>query len=211
MFKIILAYIQFAVFKVLHFIRAHDKYLIVKSSAFAHLPQPNMKLESPECGLPGGVLLDHHTYLDGAKGGRFPELHWNSPPAGDVHEFVLICEDPDVPIPFMVFVHGLFFGIPSTCFVAYHDDTERNTNVSGRVTFAGWKYVPNLLGSSYVGACPPYGHGYHRYVFTIVALSEPLGLAHPDKASVACVKWAMEGKVIGWGQWVGQFKRHLPQ
>ncbi|OOF91579.1 hypothetical protein ASPCADRAFT_134125 [Aspergillus carbonarius ITEM 5010] len=211
MFALLLAYIQLVVFKVLYFIRDHDKYLIVKSAAFAHLPHPNMKLESPECGLPGGVLLDHHTYLDGAKGGKFPELRWNTPPAGDVKEFVLICEDPDVPIPFMVFVHGLFFAIPSTCFVAYHDDIEENPNVEGRVTFAGWKYVPNILGSSYVGARPPYGHGYHRYIFTIVALSEPLGLPHPDKASVASVKWAMEGKVIGWGQWVGQFKRHLPQ
>ncbi|GKZ28273.1 hypothetical protein AbraIFM66950_000085 [Aspergillus brasiliensis] len=211
MFSVILFYLQLWLFRLLYYVRGHDKYLVSKSAAFAHLSEPNMKLEAPECGLPGCSLLDHHTYLDLEKGGRLPELRWSMPRSGEAREFVLICEDPDVPIPTMVFVHGLFFEIPPTCFTAYDEDVEGNPHVTGRLTFAGWRYVPNLLGSSYIGASPPYGHGHHRYIFTIVALSEPLDIAYPDKATVSVIKQAMIGKVMGWGEWVGTFQRELPR
>ncbi|GLB02022.1 hypothetical protein AtubIFM57258_000435 [Aspergillus tubingensis] len=211
MFSVLFLYLQLLLFKMLYYVRGHDKNLITKSAAFAHLPEPNMKLEAPECGLPGCSLLDHHTYLDVEKGGRLPNLRWTIPRCGEAREFVLICEDPDVPIPSMVFVHGLFFEIPPTCFVAYDDDVDMNPNMPGRITLAGWKYVPNLLGSSYIGASPPYGHGYHRYIFTIVALSEPLDIAQPDKATVSVIKEAMAGKVIGWGEWLGTYQRTIPR
>ncbi|PWY89069.1 PEBP-like protein [Aspergillus heteromorphus CBS 117.55] len=211
MFALVLAYLQMILFKALYFIRNHDKNLICNSVAFKDHPEATINLESPECGLSGGILRDHHTCLDEDGQGKLPELRWNLPPTGQVAEFVLIVEDPDVPIPFMVFTHGLFFGIPATCLAAYNEDVEKNCNVDGRVTYAGWHFVPNLLGSAYVGAAAPYGHGFHRYVFTIVALSEPLQFVKPDKVTVGIMKAALVDKVLAWGQWVGHFKRPLPR
>ncbi|PYH87586.1 aconitase [Aspergillus ellipticus CBS 707.79] len=211
MFARLLAYLQLVLFQVLYLIRNHDEYLVTNSKAFKDHPQATINLEAPECGASGALLQDHHTCLDEDSNGKLPELRWNLPPTGEVAEFVLIIEDPDVPIPRMVFTHGLFFAIPATCLAAYHEDIEKNPTVPGRLTYAGWRFVPNLLGSSYVGAAAPYGHGYHRYVFTIVALSEPLQFAKPDKVTVGIMKEALVDKVLAWGQWVGHFKRPLPR
>lgn len=60
---------------------------------------------------------------------------------------------------------------------------------------------------AYCGAGAPYGHGSHRYVYTIVALNARLEFPHPEKVTKNDLKRAMLGKVIGWGQWVGTFER----
>lgn len=109
----ILHYIQYTLGWLFYPIRGHDSYQIIFTCAFKDLPEPNMTLDAIECGPSGSKMLLHHTCLAGDGTGCIPELQW-APPETDqsVKEYVLICEDLDVPIPFMVLHHGLFWGIP---------------------------------------------------------------------------------------------------
>ncbi|RJE20604.1 Phosphatidylethanolamine-binding protein [Aspergillus sclerotialis] len=167
-----------------------------------------MTLESIECGESGSSLLSHHTCLDEDSEGKFPELRWTAPPTGEVKEYALICEDLDLPIPYLVIHHGFFFNIPPSTTTACHTDiVHQEANVNAHVTNSGWVYIPNLKGTSYIGAAPPLGHGPHRYVFTIIALDSPLNLSSHDKVTKEQMKDAMIGKVMGWGQWTGVFER----
>ncbi|KAL3453032.1 phosphatidylethanolamine-binding protein [Aspergillus insuetus] len=209
--SIIINYLIFAFSKLLYRIRGHDSRQIINHISFREHPQANMILEAPECGHSGSPLLPDNTCIGENKPGRLPELRWRTPSDLDVKQYVLICEDLDAPIPFSIITHGLFFGIPSTAKEAYHDDIEQDMNCTGRLTLAGWGFVPNMLGSTYTGPAAPLGHGVHRYVYTIIALDEPLHFDRPDKVTKSQVKRAMIGKVIGWGQWVGHFERPWPR
>jgi phosphatidylethanolamine-binding protein (PEBP) family uncharacterized protein len=207
----ILDYLQCALGKLLYRVRGHDSKQIIRSAAFKDLPEPNMTLEAPECGPTGSVLLDFHTCLAEDSKGRFPELRWTPPPQGDVKEYVLICEDIDLPIPRLVIHHGLFYGIPPTTTTATHADIKQKKDAGERLTRSNWKYVPNLTGNSYIGPAPPRGHGLHRYIFTIIALNEPLQFDQGEQVNKQMIKEAMVGKVIGWGQWVGLWERPWPK
>ncbi|KAB8269260.1 hypothetical protein BDV30DRAFT_229958 [Aspergillus minisclerotigenes] len=140
----------------------------------------------------------------------FPELSWTPPPKVQVKEYILISEDIDPPIPRFVVMHGLFYAIPPTITGVLPDDTEQDRNTKHHITRSGWRYIPNLRGSSYIGPAPPLGHGVHRYIFTIVALSEPLRFDRSQRVSKRHIAKAMVGKVAGWGQWVGHFERPWP-
>ncbi|KAB8219810.1 hypothetical protein BDV33DRAFT_231385 [Aspergillus novoparasiticus] len=140
----------------------------------------------------------------------FPELRWTPPPKVEVKEYILISEDIDPPIPRFVVMHGLFYAIPPTITGVLPEDTEQDRNTKDHITRSGWRYVPNLRGSSYIGPAPPLGHGVHRYVFTVVALSEPLRFDRSQRVSQRQIATAMVGKVAGWGQWVGHFERPWP-
>ncbi|KAE8311765.1 hypothetical protein BDV41DRAFT_565520 [Aspergillus transmontanensis] len=140
----------------------------------------------------------------------FPELRWTPPPKVEVKEYILISEDIDPPIPCFVVLHGLFYAIPPTITGVLPDDTEQDRNTKDHITRSGWRYVTNLRGSSYIGPAPPLGHGVHRYIFTVVALSEPLRFDRSQRVSQRQIATAMVGKVVGWGQWVGHFERPWP-
>ncbi|KAL3433279.1 phosphatidylethanolamine-binding protein [Aspergillus tetrazonus] len=203
--------ITFALSRILYRIRGHDSRQILKHRAFRHYPEPNIILEAPECGQSGSHLLPNHTCLDDGKVGKMPELRWRPPSHLNVKQYVLVCEDLDAPIPFSIITHGLFFGIPPTTTEAFPDDIEQDRNCAGRLTLAGWGYVPNMRGTPYIGAAAPLGHGVHRYVYTIIALNEPLHFDRPDKVTKRQIKKALVGKVIGWGQWTGHFERPWPR
>jgi phosphatidylethanolamine-binding protein (PEBP) family uncharacterized protein len=64
----------------------------------------------------------------------------------------------------------------------------------------------NRRGTVFAGPRPVLGHGLHRYMFDVVGLREPLvGLG--DGATKEEVGKAVEGKVVGWGRWMGTFER----
>ncbi|KAL4938121.1 hypothetical protein BDV06DRAFT_201650 [Aspergillus oleicola] len=207
----IINWIIYVISKLLYRIRGHDSRQIINHVAFKDHPEPNMILEAPECGRSGSHMLSNHTCLADDKVGKIPELRWRTPAHLDVKQYVLICEDLDAPIPFYIVTHGLFFGIPPTTTEAYPDDIEEDKNCAGHLTLAGWGFVPTMMGSSYIGAAAPLGHGAHRYIYTIIALNEPLYFDRPDKVRKSHVKQAMIGKVIGWGQWTGHFERPWPR
>ncbi|KAF7625161.1 phosphatidylethanolamine-binding protein [Aspergillus flavus] len=205
----ILIYLQYFLGRLLYRIRGHDAGQIIRTAAFEQLPMSNMQLEATECGPSGSLMLPHHTCVAADKNGSFPELRW-TPPKVQVKEYILISEDIDPPIPRFVVMHGLFYAIPPTITGVLPDDTEQDRNTKDHITRSGWRYVPNLRGSSYIGPAPPLGHGIHRYIFTIIALSEPLRFDRSQRVSKRHIAKAMVGKVAGWGQWVGHFERPWP-
>ncbi|KAJ5183936.1 Phosphatidylethanolamine-binding protein PEBP [Penicillium capsulatum] len=193
-------------------IRGHDSRQIILTSAFKDLPEPNMTLDATECGPSGSKLLLHHTCLAEDGIGCMPDFQW-TPPETDqpVQEYVLICEDLDLPIPFLVIHHGLFWGIrPSVTRAGARDASIQQTGPNVYKTIPGWNFIPNLRGTPYIGAAAPLGHGPHRYVFTIIALNARLDFPQPQSISKSDIKRGMVGKVIGWGQWTGIFERPWP-
>lgn len=73
----------------------------------------------------------------------------------------------------------------------------------------GFRYGENRRGNVYIPPRPLLNHGVHRYLYFIVALSEPLpeALTKSKKASRKDIGDAIEGKVLGWGSWMGQCER----
>ena len=207
--SVFLQFLQYLLGRLLYPIRSHDSRQIIYCPAFNDISQPNMTIECDECGPSGSKMLPNHTCIADNGIGCFPELRW-APPASTapVKEYVLICEDIDLPIPFLVIHHGLFWAIPPTATSAGPKEVELSQNSSDSYqTNAGWHFVPNAMGASYIGPGPPLGHGSHRYVFTIIALNEPLVFQRPEKTTKSDIKNAMVGKIIGWGQWIGTFER----
>ncbi|HEY4428951.1 MAG TPA: YbhB/YbcL family Raf kinase inhibitor-like protein [Solirubrobacteraceae bacterium] len=124
-----------------------------------------------------------------------PPLAWHGVPE-NAAELVLIVEDPDAPLSRPV-VHLALAGIPPDLGGFAEGDLNAGSRYgSGRGSF-------RRLG--YAGPRPIPGHGKHRYVFQLYALSQPSGLGPgaPPKAIVAAIK----GTVIARGRLVGTYER----
>jgi Raf kinase inhibitor-like YbhB/YbcL family protein len=111
---------------------------------------------------------------------RMPALSWTAAPPTTA-EFELTVEDPDAPGG--PFAHWVVTGIPATA-----------TSIPATgATDNGWR-----------GPCPPAGPAHH-YVFTLYAVSRPLGLS--PGASPARVRDAANGVTRGVGRLVGLYQR----
>ncbi|MEU9994642.1 YbhB/YbcL family Raf kinase inhibitor-like protein [Streptomyces sp. NPDC050848] len=121
-----------------------------------------------------------------------PPLDWSGVPEGTV-ELVLLCEDPDAPSG--TFLHWLVTGIDPTA----------SGVAEGQKPRAGLPW-PNGFGKvGWGGPLPPSGHGAHRYVFRLYALSEPLALH--DRPDVDKVHRAVQGRELAVGTLVGTYER----
>ncbi len=125
------------------------------------------------------MALDQEFQGFGCNGGnRSPQLSWRGAPEG-TEAFAITAYDPDAPTG-SGWWHWQLVNIPK------HIDTV-STGI-GRsdedLPFEGAFHISNDYGfAGFGGACPPKGHGVHRYQFTIYALSTPLEL--PENASGA--------------------------
>lgn len=107
-------------------------------------------------------------------------------------ELAVLVEDPDAPSG--TFTHWVMWGI----------DPDQSSLSEGEVP-AGAAQGKNDFGRrAYGGPFPPRGRS-HRYVFEILALSEPLGLA--AGASAADLRRATAGKVLASGRLTGRYQR----
>lgn len=93
--------------------RGRDEKSFYRSPAFADFPQPTIEMTSPDNG-PGSLaapakLRQEHS-ADGA--GIFPSLEWKAANVlqGKVKEWLLVCEDPDAPLPTPL-VHGWVYSL----------------------------------------------------------------------------------------------------
>lgn len=120
-----------------------------------------MQLRSPAF-EPGGRIPARYT-CDGED--VSPPLEWSEAPEG-TGAFALIVEDPDA----RGFVHWLLSDIPA-------DVTELPEGEGDTIGTPG---VNDFGRIGWGGPCPP--RGEHRYVFTLYALAEPLGLASGTSA-----------------------------
>lgn len=118
-----------------------------------------------------------------------PPLSFAAVPS-DVQELALLVEDPDAPGG--TFVHWVAWGIdPSHGGLAEGETPPGSgTNGFGR--------------QGYGGPCPPKGPA-HRYVFTVLALSEALDLR--PGASANDLRRAVANRMIAEGRMTGRYGR----
>ncbi|PDT86335.1 YbhB/YbcL family Raf kinase inhibitor-like protein [Sinorhizobium sp. BJ1] len=93
-----------------------------------------------------------------------PELKWSGTPSG-TKSFAIMAYDPDAPTG-SGWWHWTVFNLPA-------DATEIATGASGegKLPSGAIEGRTDFGSSGYGGACPPEGHGPHRYQFTVYALS----------------------------------------
>ena len=121
-----------------------------------------------------------------------PPLEWSGVPS-DAAELALVVEDPDAPGG--TFVHWVLWGLgagqPGLGRGQVPAGAREGRNDFGRI---GWG-----------GPCPPRGSDPHRYVFTLLALSDPLAVE--AGAPVDTVKRATEGMVLAEGRLTARYGR----
>jgi Raf kinase inhibitor-like YbhB/YbcL family protein len=121
-----------------------------------------------------------------------PPLAWSGVPDG-TRELALLVEDPDAPGG--TFVHWMAWGIPPG-----------GQGLEEGSVPEGTRQARNDFGpTGWGGPCPPKGRGAHRYVFTVVALAQPLTLE--QEASAKQFQEATKGTVVGRGRLTGTFGR----
>lgn len=121
-----------------------------------------------------------------------PPLEWSAVPGGAT-ELALVVDDPDAPGG--TFVHWVVWGL----------DAGVSGLGQGNVP-AGAREGRNGFGRvGWGGPCPPRGSDPHRYVFTLLALSD--ALAVDAGVSADRVKRAAAGKVLAEGRLTGRYGR----
>jgi Raf kinase inhibitor-like YbhB/YbcL family protein len=131
--------------------------------------------------------------------GGSPPLAWSNAPEG-TRSFALIVTDVDIPssrLHLMEFVHWVLYDLPG--------DTRA---LDARITLAELARLEAVMGRNgygqrdYVSPCPV--SGTHRYVYRLYALDvEDL---EPRRDSKGGVLKAMEGHILAYGEWIGEYQ-----
>jgi Raf kinase inhibitor-like YbhB/YbcL family protein len=125
-----------------------------------------------------------------------PPLSWSGVPAGTV-ELAIIMEDPDAPLPWP-FVH----------MIAYRIAADRVGFAAGDLARVarGMAFGRSTAGAQgYMGPRPIPGHGPHRYIFQILALSRCTAFSSAPKLKAFLD--GISGTVIGRGMLIGIYER----
>jgi phosphatidylethanolamine-binding protein (PEBP) family uncharacterized protein len=189
--------------------RGLDAKLFTKGPAFNACPTPTIGITSPNCG-PSPATFDVDHTADGAA--LCPSLTWELPssiPASSVKEYLVVIQDADVPIHTPI-LHAAFYHIAPTRTSIANEDLEvvdKEGKTKGNILKGGFKFAKNLRNVVYAPPRPLKGHGPHRYFFFVIALSEGLGLEMSTPAKKDELIKACEGKVLGWGEWIGVANR----
>ncbi|KAB5570285.1 phosphatidylethanolamine-binding protein [Coniochaeta sp. 2T2.1] len=184
--------------------KGRDAKSFYTHSAFDNHKDQTIEITSPDLGSSPAALSVEYTY-DGV--GKIPSLKWKAPTemVGEVKEWLLVCEDPDAPLPTPI-AHGIYMGIPPDKTSVENADFEVQ-DASQCLVKGGFHYQPRR-GKVYIPPRPLMNHGPHRYFWQIVALSEPLDKefvkSKPTKEQIA---EAINGKVLSWGLWIGACER----
>lgn len=152
----------------------------------------------------GEFMSKNHEFIGFGCDGKnlSPHLKWQNPPKG-TKSFAITAYDPDAPTG-SGWWHWQVVNLPVTT-------TELATNAGStqkdRVP-AGSQQISNDYGlKGFGGACPPPGHGVHRYRFTVHALSvEKLEL--PENASGALTGYMINSNTIATSTIESLYKRN---
>ena len=121
-----------------------------------------------------------------------PELRWSGVPEG-TSSLALTCADPDAPAG--TFTHWVIWNL---------DPSMGGIAVDGVPT--GARQGRNDFGHiGYGGPCPPPGHGVHRYVFTLYAVSTEIEL--PEGATIVELRDALRGVTLTAAPLLGTYER----
>jgi Raf kinase inhibitor-like YbhB/YbcL family protein len=121
-----------------------------------------------------------------------PPLTWSGVPEGTA-ELVLLLEDPDGP------------GGTQVYWVLCGLDPARGGLEEGKVPAEAVGGKNDYGRTDWAGPCPPLGKA-HRYIFTLLALSELSGLAE-GASPRADLPYALSGKVLAQAQLTGKYAR----
>ncbi|XPF94357.1 YbhB/YbcL family Raf kinase inhibitor-like protein [Colwellia sp. RE-S-Sl-9] len=161
--------------------------LLVSASIFAG----SFTLTSKD--ITAGVLMNKTQVFNGfgCTGSNLsPQLKWSNAPK-DTKSFAITVYDPDAPTG-SGWWHWQIVNIPVTVTELATDAGNTKTNKAPK----GSMQIKSDFGSrGFGGACPPEGHGVHRYQFTVHALSvEKLEL--PEDASGALAGYMINANTI---------------
>lgn len=129
----------------------------------------------------GETLSPKHVYQGfGCNGENLsPQLAWSGAPK-ETQAYAVFAYDPDAPTG-SGWWHWQLVNLPA-------ETTELKTGAgkSGNTLLPqGAVQINNDFGSNdFGGACPPKGHGPHRYQFTVFALAKPLSVSENTKSAV---------------------------
>ncbi|WP_229506965.1 YbhB/YbcL family Raf kinase inhibitor-like protein [Pseudoduganella rivuli] len=135
-----------------------------------------------------------------AGGNASPQLSWTGAPAG-TEAFAVFAYDPDAPTG-SGWWHWQVVNIPKdvTTLAAGAGDPAKNATPGDSVS------IKNDYGvAGFGGACPPKGHGVHRYQFTVYALSKKLEL--PKEASGALAGYMVRAHALASSSIEALYKR----
>ena len=118
----------------------------------------------------GGTLPDAQVAPSHGGQGRSPALEWDA--VDGAVTYLVSCFDPDAPT-MSGFWHWVVYNLPAECTtLAEHAGASDEASLPAGAV-AGRN---EALGTEYLGAAPPAGHGPHRYYFTVSALDTALDL-----------------------------------
>lgn len=127
----------------------------------------------------------------GCDGGDLsPHLKWSNIPVG-TKSFAITAYDPDAPTG-SGWWHWQVVNIPLTTLEIATGSGSQNQN---SILEKAMQIENDYGGKSYGGACPPVGHGVHRYRFTVHALSVAK-LLLPEGASGALAGYMINAHTI---------------
>ncbi|EPR77273.1 Phospholipid-binding protein [Leifsonia rubra CMS 76R] len=159
---------------------------------------PSFVLESPDFSAGGTLPQWARSSIAHADGeDRSPTLHWHGFPSG-TKSFVLTVFDPDAPTG-SGWWHWAVLNIPASI-----ESLPQNAGSSDAGLLPnGAISLPNDLRlETFQGAAPPAGHGEHRYVFTLSALTVEL-LDIPRGSTPAMLGFSMRDHVVARAQLTG--------
>ena len=160
--------------------------LTLKSSDIAHGEFMNKKHEFEGFGCTGENIS--------------PQLSWSGVPEG-TESFALLVHDPDAPTG-SGWWHWQVINIDKSVRSLPRDAG----NIAGKLLPKGSLQIESDYGTAaFGGACPPPGHGAHRYRFTLYALSTKLDL--PQNASGALVGYMVNANSIASSSIEALYKR----
>src|SRR5205085_2267962 len=130
--------------------------------------------------------------------GLSPPLHWSGVPAMAT-SVVVVVEDADSPTP-QPLVHAIAVGLPADEGGALAEGVMGGGGADPSVTMGR----NSFLQSAWLPPDPPPGHGVHRYVFQVFALSagEPLDAPGRD-----ALRSALAERAIASGCLIGTYER----
>ncbi len=180
--------------RLLRRVRAGDRHLAWNDPSFADAPA-SLRLAS--AAFSDGGAMPMRCAAAGVGENVSPPLDWSGAPPG-TRAFALIVEDPDAPAPRPI-VHLLAIGVPADC--ASLPEGALSPTSGAKIAFGRGSF--GHVG--YMGPRPVRGHGAHRYVFQLYALSRPIEAG--DRPDLAEALAAMRGAVLARGKLVGTYER----
>lgn len=173
---------------------------------FPNLQGPEtLTVTSQDFGDGESMPLDHVGKRIGGKN-LSPHLSW-SPPPPETTQLVLLVEDLDVPTPKPA-VHCLVLIDPSRL------DSPNQLPpgaLSAPAPAAGVRVLRSTISRGYHGPEPIKGHGPHRYVFQVFALSQPVSStvdgAELDRARPRALLSSLTSPVTARGRLTGIYER----